>query len=100
MTRNYRTLYHKGEVEICGIMNGTETNMIWNWFIDVIKDTLVPGTIHSCPYIVSIVSLNGRNDQTMVFKKTFFSTQNCHFLGRVQNVRHQVRFKQGPAITA
>jgi hypothetical protein len=44
-----REIYHADEVEWCGLMDGSNSNIVFDSIIAPVKDS-APELIHKCPY--------------------------------------------------
>jgi hypothetical protein len=42
------------KTEICSVVNGTNTNILFSWLVGLVQSSLPPGIYHPCPYEVKI----------------------------------------------
>jgi hypothetical protein len=54
MTRNFRTIAHITNVEVCQYLNKTNTFSGFDAVLKIFEKSLPPGIVHACPYSVSI----------------------------------------------
>lgn len=51
-TNSYRSVINS-TIDLCGYMNGTNSNPLAKYAMDMARNSVPPGLIHPCPYSVS-----------------------------------------------
>lgn len=56
-TNSYRSIINS-TMDICGYLNGTSSNPLAKYYVDMVRNSVPPGFIHPCPYSVSRYIIN------------------------------------------
>jgi len=84
---NPRTIIN-ATADICGFLNGTNSDALTKWIVSIIEAAVPPGFLHSCPYFGMINLANifisfGVDD---VFPDGFYATKVRFFNARDENI--------------
>jgi hypothetical protein len=54
---NYRTIIN-ATVDVCGYLNGTNSNPLGKWYFGILRESLPENLLHPCPYTVRKLIFN------------------------------------------